>query len=62
MKQTKIIVEVSGGCVVSVYSSDPTVQIKLLDWDNVKDGNTTPQEKRAAKALEKRAKTLHVVW
>lgn len=43
----KIVIEVSGGVVQEVYSSDPSVNVVLIDWDNDETGQpveypTTP--------------------
>ena len=61
-KPVKVIVEVSGGCVVSIYASDKNVAVEVLDWDNVKNGDATPAEKRTAKRLEKKAKGMIEVF
>ncbi len=40
----KIIIEVSGGLVQAVYSNNPTITVKLLDWDNIDTDNMTTEE------------------
>jgi len=61
-KASEVIVEISGGCLTAVYSSDPRATVDLLDWDNVKDGDATPHDKKEAKALAKKAKKLTSVF
>lgn len=36
MAATRIIVEVDGGVVQSVYCSDPKAHMSVMDWDNAK--------------------------
>ena len=33
-RKRKIIVDVSGGNVQAVYSSDPDIEVRMCDWDN----------------------------
>jgi hypothetical protein len=61
-KPIEIVVEVQGRCVVAVHASSKDVAVELLDWDNVKDGDATPAERREAKRLEKKAKGMHGVF
>ena len=56
-KPAQIVVEVSGGVVNAIYSSDPTVQAEVLDWDNL-ETDATPADRTKAKALEKRIKKM----
>jgi hypothetical protein len=37
-KPVKIVLDVSGGVVQEVYSTDPSVEVILVDWDNIKQG------------------------
>ena len=37
MKPTEIYIEVSGGVVNAVYSSDPNTIVKVIDYDNIDD-------------------------
>jgi hypothetical protein len=37
-KPTKIVLDVSGGCVQEVYSNNPNVEVILVDWDNIGQG------------------------
>jgi hypothetical protein len=37
MKKT-IVLDVSGGIVQEVYSTDPDVRVILVDWDNIGEG------------------------
>lgn len=39
----KIIIEVSGGMVVAVHSSDPKIKVNLVDWDNFKEREEDPK-------------------
>ena len=34
----KIILDVSGGIVQEAYSTDPSVEVILVDWDNIGEG------------------------
>ena len=36
-KTTEIYIEVSGGVVNAVYSSDPNAIVKVIDYDNIDD-------------------------
>ncbi len=42
----KIIIEVSGGLVQAVYSTNTNITVKLLDWDNIDSSNMTDEEKQ----------------
>lgn len=35
MEKTAIVINVSGGCVQSVMSNTPDVEVTLRDWDNI---------------------------
>jgi hypothetical protein len=37
---TDVIVEVSGGVVVEVYSKNPRTRVVVIDWDDIEDGGT----------------------
>lgn len=39
---TEIVISVRGGLVCSVYSTDPRVQVVLVDWDNINQGDENP--------------------
>lgn len=39
---TKIVVTIEGGCLRSVYCSDPEAKIRLLDADNIEDDEDEP--------------------
>ena len=41
----KIIVEVKSGVVQAVYSSNPKIEVRLLDYDCIDTQNMTEQEK-----------------
>jgi hypothetical protein len=58
----RLIVEVQGGCVQAVYATDPKAAVDLLDWDNMKDGDATPAERREARKLELKAKKMAQVF
>ena len=58
----RLIVEVQGGCVQAVYASAPKASVDLLDWDNIKDGDATPAERREARKLELKAKKMAQVF
>ena len=42
----KIIIEVRGGLVDAVYSNNPNINVKILDWDNIDTENLTFEEKQ----------------
>ena len=42
----KIIIEVSQGLVQAVYSSNPNINIRILDWDNIDSQNMTVEEEQ----------------
>lgn len=55
----RVIVEVSGGCVVGVYSSDTRTKVSVLDWDNAKnDGDNGADAVDALKAESKILKQI----
>lgn len=35
-KKTEIVVVVEGGCVQTVFSTNPDIKVELLDWDESK--------------------------
>jgi hypothetical protein len=39
---SQLIIEVSGGVVTEVYSSDPDTEVILIDWDT--DGSSEDEE------------------
>ncbi|HEV8259876.1 MAG TPA: hypothetical protein VGQ19_03860 [Burkholderiales bacterium] len=43
MQRTRLVVEVSGGMVQSVYADCPADAI-IVDWDNIKCGDPKPEE------------------
>jgi len=61
-KPIEIVVQVQGGVVQSIHASVPDVKITLLDWDNLKDQDTTPAERRKAKRLERKAGKMTEVY
>lgn len=40
----KIIIEVNGGLVQAIHSTDPEIQILLIDYDNLTDGDQAAPE------------------
>lgn len=42
----KIIVEIQGGCVVSVRSDDPEISCDVLDYDNMNSEGCSDDEKQ----------------
>jgi hypothetical protein len=36
-KQIKVLIDVQGGLVQEVFCTDPTIEVTLLDWDNIKE-------------------------
>ncbi len=42
---TRIVIEVSGGCVGNVYSDDPNLEVNVLDHDDIDGGGSyVPQD------------------
>jgi hypothetical protein len=41
-----VIIHTSGGVICDVYSSDRTVEIQVLDEDEVKEGSYTQEKER----------------
>lgn len=40
----KVVIEVRGGCVAEVYSDDSTLDVSVIDWDELDDyGTETPE-------------------
>lgn len=53
MTAPRVVVEVRGGCVVSVYSDNQlaaTLAVEVLDWDDV-DASDEPEDEASALAL-----------
>ena len=40
----KVIIEVSAGCVIGVFSSDPDLEVEIQDWDNISQEDHSPEE------------------
>jgi len=57
----RIVIQVQGGVVQSVHSSEPGVKVNLLDWDNLNDPGTKPAERRGAHKLQRQAEKMHEV-
>jgi hypothetical protein len=34
----RVVIESSGGVIRSVYTNDPTLEVVVIDWDEVEDG------------------------
>lgn len=49
----KIVVRISGGVLVSVYSDDPTAAVQLFDEDNLNEEETDSTEKDFENVTEK---------
>lgn len=43
MGASKVVIEVSGGCVTVVYADGP-VDVVVVDWDNEAAGHVEPQD------------------
>lgn len=43
MHRTRLVVEVSGGMVQSVYADCPA-EVIVVDWDNIKCGDPEPED------------------
>ena len=43
MENPVVVIEISGGNLVSVYSDKP-IKYVLIDWDNIKEGDSLPQD------------------
>lgn len=57
MSKPRIIIEVLGGVVQSVYADEP-VEVQVLDWDNVQ-GGASDDEIADANKLEDEAQKLN---
>jgi hypothetical protein len=54
--QTKIVIHVEGGNVQSVYSSDPTTEVEVVDFDNLRcDGKDSDERDAILEAAKKTA-------
>ena len=42
MARAQLVVELSGGLVLSVWSDDPEVSVTVLDWDAINAGDDPP--------------------
>lgn len=36
----KVVIEISGGDLVACYSDEDEIEVVLVDWDNIKNGDT----------------------
>jgi hypothetical protein len=43
VQRTRLVIEVSGGLVQTVYADGPT-EVIVVDWDNIKCGDPKPDE------------------
>ena len=55
----KIVIFVEGGNVQFVYSTDETVDVKLVDFDNLRAEKKNREER--IRILEEETRDLHVV-
>lgn len=66
--KTKIIAIIEGGVLCDVFSSSPGVEVELIDWDNVREGDYENEKEREdaiehAEELEKQAReTMNCVF
>ncbi len=58
---TKIYISIAGGCLTSVLSTSPDIEVEIWDWDNIKEDAGEQHLKRLEKEWSKLAKTLTVV-
>jgi hypothetical protein len=61
-KPVRIVIQIQGGVLQSVHSSDPAVKVDLLDWDDVKDDDASPAERRHARRLERKVGSMTEVF
>lgn len=72
MAKTKILIHVRGGCVTTVMSSDPNVEVELFDIDNMQEGkeeSPEPEETTTEEAYDdvdalwaEKSKGMTEVW
>ena len=60
MSKTEIIVQVRGGCVQAVHSTNPDTRVEVLDWDSLRC-EEPPGAKRRAEALVHKTRNMHGV-
>ena len=61
-KPIRIVIQIHCGVLQAVHSSDPTVKVDLLDWDDVKDEGASPAERRHARRLERKVASMAEVF
>jgi hypothetical protein len=61
MNEPKVIVEISGGVCVGVYSSDENIKAEDLDWDNYKV-TADDEEKMDIERIMREAGELHIIY
>lgn len=61
METIKIIIELKGGIVQSVYSSSKEVEVDILDYDDMAT-TTIKDEVARLERLEKEAKELKTIY
>ena len=58
---TRIIVEVRGGCVTSIFSDDSEIKVEVLDYDNLKESDDVAVHEQAEE-LESEIEAMTEVW
>jgi hypothetical protein len=66
--KTKIIIHVRGGCVTTVMSTDPNLDVELFDVDNMTEGSEPEEGEEKAEPVdidalwEEKIKGMVEVW
>ncbi len=59
----KIIIEVNGGSVTSVYTdADQFIDVEVLDYDNYYDPDRGEEATGSFSELEEEIKSMHTIW
>ena len=58
----KVIVIVKGGCVTDVYSTDSTLDVKILDYDDKNQADEGSKELKQLESLEADCKQMFPIY
>ncbi len=56
-----IVIVIEGGCVQSVYSDEPDVDVKVLDYDNAREPGAEASPKQLDREIKMIERDMHQV-
>lgn len=60
-KKERVVIEVSGGLVTDVHLSDPSIEVSLFDWDNIRADEPSARQHQEEAFEEAIAKAPHTI-